>query len=63
MLCSGFSWAAIEAEIEKCEVRCGNCHRRRTAREQGIYELKSGLAQPHAASGSFVRDNQGVMGR
>lgn len=29
---SGATWALVAAEIEKCEVRCGNCHRRRTAR-------------------------------
>jgi hypothetical protein len=28
-------WEAIVAEIEKCEVRCSNCHRRRTARQMG----------------------------
>jgi len=26
-------WAKVEAEIAKCEIRCGNCHRRRTAEQ------------------------------
>ncbi|HVV38682.1 MAG TPA: hypothetical protein VHC63_18890 [Acidimicrobiales bacterium] len=30
------SMKAILAEIEKCEVRCANCHRRRTARTGGF---------------------------
>lgn len=29
------SWKTVLAEIEKCDVRCANCHRRRTARERG----------------------------
>jgi hypothetical protein len=29
------NWDAVLAEIEKCEVRCANCHRRRTARSAG----------------------------
>jgi hypothetical protein len=34
MVSDGFSIHAIEQEIEKCEVRCANCHRRKTARNR-----------------------------
>lgn len=29
------SWPTIEAEIAKCEIRCANCHRKRTAERDG----------------------------
>jgi len=37
MLYKGFSIPHIAAEISKCEVRCANCHRRKTASERGWY--------------------------
>lgn len=35
------SWGMIEKEIEKCEVVCANCHRRRTYRRSGSYRNAS----------------------
>ena len=30
----------IEAEIKKCNIRCANCHRRKTAIDLGYYKTK-----------------------
>jgi hypothetical protein len=37
LLRESWSWQSILAEIQKCEVRCANCHRRVTARRGNHY--------------------------
>lgn len=54
MAVSGFSWDVIEAEIAKCEVRCANCHRRKTARERGWLDRKRGVLRE---GGAGVRES------
>lgn len=39
MVQSGVSWERILGEIEKCQVRCGNCHKKKTAQEMGWYKF------------------------
>lgn len=33
MICDGYAWTTILTEIQKCSVRCANCHRLRTTRQ------------------------------
>ena len=46
MIWSQTSWKAIEKEIARCDVRCANCHRIKTARERGWFRsgLEAGVA-------------------
>ena len=38
MVRNGYKWSTIKREIEKCEVRCRNCHIKKTAIEFNYYE-------------------------
>lgn len=40
LLSSAASIDNLKSEIEKCEVRCANCHRRKTSKDFGNYRLK-----------------------
>jgi hypothetical protein len=46
-------WSDVLKEIEKCDVRCANCHRRRTAKVRGHYRELAMLAhEPYTANWS-----------
>lgn len=32
------SWETVLEEIQKCDVRCANCHKRRTAKQLGFWK-------------------------
>lgn len=34
MLSGHYSWQSVKREIEKCDIRCANCHRRKTYVQQ-----------------------------
>ena len=36
----GWSWQKIQSEIDNCDVRCANCHRRKTAKELRWYKWR-----------------------
>ncbi|MBU6500493.1 MAG: hypothetical protein KGI72_01535 [Patescibacteria group bacterium] len=37
MLSGHYSWESIEREINKCDIRCANCHRRKTYIQLGYW--------------------------
>jgi hypothetical protein len=39
LVLTGHSWERVLQEIALCDVRCANCHRRRTAQQRNWYIL------------------------
>jgi 5-methylcytosine-specific restriction endonuclease McrA len=39
MIHAGVSLESLKLELEKCVVRCANCHRKKTAKDFGWYKL------------------------
>lgn len=48
MMSNKYAWSTIEAEIAKCEVRCSNCHRRKTAKDTKNWRLKYSPVSPRS---------------
>ncbi len=61
------AWGTIKAEIDKCEVVCANCHRRRTAKRASHRKHLLGegveIPPPPPASRFFVPHGGGTKGR
>lgn len=40
LVANGYGWDRIQKEINKCEIRCCNCHRRKTAKQLNFVRFK-----------------------
>lgn len=54
LIVGGTSLRTLQAEMDKCVVRCANCHRRKTAAECGSYRTRPWLYQKADSEQSAV---------
>lgn len=47
MVNNGCCLATLEKEIEKCDVRCANCHRKKTAKQFDWFRHRSSMAEQY----------------
>jgi hypothetical protein len=43
LVCNGYTLRIIEDEVAKCEVRCANCHKRKTAHQGNFYRVQMSM--------------------
>ena len=51
-----FGLKSVIKEINKCQVLCANCHRRKTAKDQNWYNIVSNASVPDGVSTSENRN-------
>ncbi|MDQ5968894.1 MAG: hypothetical protein QG579_51 [Patescibacteria group bacterium] len=59
MVRNGFTLEKIKEEVSKCEVRCANCHRRKTAKDFGWFKSNNALVAQRI---EYLSSEQGVGG-